>query len=534
MDSIVEKLSLVHDEISNIELSENKNISIDQILFNLGFNIEDFDKNASTLSGGWQMRLALARVLLKRPDILLLDEPTNYLDILSIEFLKKWILEFDGQVLFVSHDRDFLNSIVEETWELFNGKITVYKGNYDFYLTEKDKNYNLLEKKRNKQIEEINRLQKFVDKNRAGANTASQAQSKLKQLEAIKEDLIVLPENVKNVTFRFPDPEKSGKIVSEVENIHHSYGKNEIITGISKIITRNERIAILGKNGIGKSTLLNIISSAMEPTSGSVKFGTNVSVSYFRQNEIEHLPPHMSVLEYSESVAPFDLFPKVKSILATFNFFEDSWDKKISVLSGGEKVKLSFLNVILNPGNFIILDEPTTHLDINSREILLKNLINIDATIIFVSHDIYFVDHLATSIFYFNVDGDIVDFPGNYSDYISIHGEDEGAPSERVLKTKDNNQDKIAKSYDYSTMKANRNLLKTLKRDVDKIENSISELEAEKENFVEKLSLNQEDITSIGISINRIDKKIEELMLEWEEKNIEMEELKSNLIDSNI
>lgn len=464
------------------------------------------------------MRLALAQILIRRPDLVMLDEPTNYLDIETINFLIDWIRGFEGQVIVVSHDRWFLNSIVDETWEIFFGNLSIYKGNYDFYLSQREENEKLMIKKREKQIEEIDRLQKFIDKNRANANTATQAQSKIKQLKKLEDELIPLPRKSKSLTFSLPTPKRSGNRVVAIDNVGHSFGENQLFSNFTRIVTRGERLAFVGRNGIGKTTLMNICGKNLEPSNGTIEHGANIEISYFRQNEIEYLPKDMDVLEFVESITPTELFPKVKSILASFLFFEDSWDRKISVLSGGEKVRLAFIRIMLNPGNLLLLDEPTTHLDIDSREILLRNLKNLDATVVFVSHDHHFIDNLATGIVYFQPEKDPVSFDGSLSHYLSIYGE-----GEVITKTETTPKNEPEKAFDYSVQKSLRNKLNKLKKEIESIEQKSSELEIEKERIVDKINSGDGDIGELGTMLAAIEQKLETLIFEWEEKSLELE-----------
>lgn len=522
---LIERLFLVQEKIMSSEVKSKKENRIETVLLNLGFERELWDTPAKNLSGGWQMRLALARVLIKEPEAILLDEPTNYLDIESIRYLSSWLKNYAGMLLFVAHDRRFINILSEEIWDIFSGKLTIYKGNYEFYLEEKEKNMSSLEKKREKQLREIDTLQKYVDKFRYNANTASLAQSRLKQLEKIKEDLVSLPEKSRSLSFSLPKPKRGGNIVCDISDIHFSYGENKIISGYKRIITRKEKIALVGRNGIGKSTLMNLIGGSLNPLSGELSLGKDIDLSYLRQNETESLPKDKTVLEFVEQSAPLDFFSKVKSILGSFLFFEDSWEKKIAVLSGGEKVRLAFIKLMMNPGNLLLLDEPTTHLDIDSREILLKKLQEIDATIVFVSHDLYFINHLATSIIYFRKKEDIVNFSGNYDQYLDIYGED-NFPEETANK---NRPQKISeKNIDHSIRKDLKNRLNKLKKEIEVLEKSVSELELEKQNCIDEFKNESSDFSELGIRIHKIEKNIDILMTAWENKSLELETMEKN------
>lgn len=506
-DAILEELAEVVEELHSLDVKKKRKNSVENILLNLGFTKDDWNRKAKTLSGGWQMRIALARVLVREPDIILLDEPTNYLDIATIDFLAEWMLKFEGQVLLVSHDRDFLNRVVDETWEVFGGRIDIYRGNYDFYLVEKEQRLKVLTKQREKQLDEIKILNEFYEKNRFNAATAQLAQSKYKQMEKLKAELIVLPRTPPKMTFRFPDPKRGGEIVTEINKLYHGFGDLDVIADYKRIVSRRERIALVGRNGFGKSTLMNIIGGEIEPVSGECKLGKDIQVSYFRQHEITLLPTEMTVIKFVESIAPFDMMSKVKTLLGKFLFYEDDWDKKIKVLSGGEKVRLAFIRMIMNPGNLLLLDEPTTHLDIDSKEILLKTLQDIDATIIFISHDSHFINSLATNVVYFRKRCDIVNFPGTYAEYLDRYGHDIIEDEEE--KPKEGAAPASKGKMDFKEQKKLRNKTNKLKKEINKIQIEIDRLEEEK-----KTTGNAD-----------IDDELIKLMTQWEEKTQELENL---------
>jgi ATP-binding cassette subfamily F protein 3 len=524
-DSLCEELAEVVEELHTLDVKKKRKNSVETILLNLGFAKEDWNRHAKTLSGGWQMRIALARVLVREPDIVLLDEPTNYLDIATIDFLADWMLKFDGQVLLVSHDRDFLNRVVEETWEVFAGNVSVYRGNYDFYLVEKEQRLKVLEKQREKQLDEIKVLNDFYEKNRFNAATAPLAQSKYKQMEKLKAELITLPRTPSKMNFRLPDPKRGGEIVTEVDKLYHSFGDIDVIANYKRIISRRERIALVGRNGFGKSTLMNIIGGEIEPLSGECRLGKDVEVSYFRQHEITLLPSDMSVLQFVESIAPFDMMSRVKTLLGSFLFYEDDWDKRIGVLSGGEKVRIAFIKMIMNPGNLLLLDEPTTHLDIDSKEILLRTLKNIDATIIFVSHDSYFINSLATSVVYFRKRCDIINFPGTYSEYLERYGHD--IIDEETLKNENADIPLSKGKMDFTQQKEIRNKINRLKKEIESIQKDISNFETEKSTLTNRLNSGSGSQTEMSKKISEIESKLLKLMEEWAEKTEALEKLES-------
>ena len=525
-EKLLLRLNEIVEEIHRIEVKTKQKNSVETILLNLGFRREDWPRQASTLSGGWQMRIALARVLVREPDVIMLDEPTNYLDIVTIDFLTAWLKKFDGQVLLVSHDRDFLNNVAEETWEIFNGNITIYKGNYDFYLKERDAKIALLEKQREKQLIEIKDLQDYYDKNHTNAAHAALAQSKLKALEKLKSELIVLPPKTPTMTFRLPEPRRGGEIVVELSDISQKFGDLEVISNYKRIVRRGERVALVGRNGFGKSTLINIIGQELVPTSGTCKIGAGIDICYFRQHEISKLPTDMTVQSFVESIAPFEMMTKIKNILGCFLFFEDDWDKKIAVLSGGEKVRLAFIKFIMTPGNLLLLDEPTTHLDIDSKEILLNTLKSIPATIIFVSHDSHFINSLATSVVYFKKRGEIVNFEGTYEEYLQMYGheiitdESEAKPVKTSTEPAEDTKGKL----DFAQQKELRNRLNKLKKEIDSLQDKIDTLENEKKDICDKLSTSAFD-AALASRLNKIEEELLELMEKWEKKSIELEKM---------
>ena len=523
--SELDNLQNVQDKIHEFEIKIKKQPSPETILMNLGFSNDQFDSPANELSGGWQMRLALASLISENPDIALIDEPTNYLDLDSIRYFSGWLKNYNGTALVVSHDRHFLNSVSKEVWELFDSKITSYRGNYDNYVVLRDKNLKLLKKKRKRQLDEMKELQIFIDKNRTNAATAARAQSRVKMLNKLENELITLPPSIPEMKIDFPEPPKSGKIVATLENITHFFGELQLFDGFSTIIESKKKIAVTGRNGFGKSTLLNIITRKLQPTLGTVEHCHNLNISYFRQDQINDLPLDMTIMEYMESITPFSHFHKINSILASFMFFKDSWDKKINILSGGEKVRLSFIHLILNAGNLIILDEPTTHLDINSRDILINALKKLDSTLIFVSHDTYFTDSLADTVFYFSSTRSIEKFEGSLSEFFD-HRPENNIKNE-IKPTTKNIKIFSEKNIDYELMKKNRNRLNILERKVSDLEKKIETAEKEKDEIVHKLSSGPADFSKLGIKLKNIEIFLEKLINDWDNALEEIEVIKN-------
>ena len=376
----------------------------EQILEGVGFRQQDFHRNLSELSGGWLMRVALGRVLLLQPDLLILDEPTNHLDLESLLWLEEFLKNYPGAILMVSHDRLFLNKLVNEVWELDQKKINGYNGNLDAFVIQKEERLKLLEAQFEGQQQKIAELQSFIDRFGAKATKARQAQSRQKQLD--KMELIELPEDRSNMQFRFPPCPQSGKEVVTMKNAAVRYGEGElaktIFTKFDWILQRGSRVAIVGVNGAGKTTLLKTLAQGLENgvqlSEGTLKLGHNVKVGYYSQMQAETLHLEWSILQELESTAPHLEIAQVRAIAGAFLFTGDDVLKKIKVLSGGEKARVALAKLLLTPNNFLLLDEPTNHLDSDSREVLLQALLKYNGTLCLVSHDRDFVAPLVDQL----------------------------------------------------------------------------------------------------------------------------------------
>jgi ATP-binding cassette subfamily F protein 3 len=374
--------------------------SIAMVLTGLGFSEADMDRSVEEFSGGWQMRIALAKVLLEAPDIMLLDEPTNYLDIEARSWLENWLRSFPGGYLLVSHDRYFLNVTVNEVYELFNGGLKRYAGNYSAYEKVREAELETLLKRYAIQQEEIARSEALINRFRYKASKAAMVQERIKKLE--KMEKIEIPESLKKISITFPPPPHSGRVALTLRGIGKRYGSRQVLSGLDLDLNSGERLVVAGRNGAGKSTLLRILSGADGDYEGSLQYGAGVAPGYFSQDAAEAITGispsgnTLSVLEYLESEASTALIPKVRDMLGAFLFRGDDVYKPISVLSGGEKGRLALLRMLLKPMNLLILDEPTNHLDIYSKDILLDTLKRFTGSIIFVSHDRAFMEALST------------------------------------------------------------------------------------------------------------------------------------------
>lgn len=392
-----------------------------EILTGLGIHPDDHDRPVESFSGGWKMRIALAKILALNPDVLLMDEPTNHLDLESIIWLEAWLINYKGALVMTSHDREFMNRIVTRIVEVANKSITPYTGNYEFYLRERDIRKNQLLAEHQKQQDMLAKEEEFIARFAARASHAAQVQSRVKKLEKI--DRIEIPADEKTMRFEFPAPPRSGNDVVKMEELAKEWTLEDgrvkpVFSGVSGTVKRLDKIAVVGVNGAGKSTLLKTITGEVHSTSGSVVLGANVKVGYFSQHSLEVLDPNKTIFDEIHDRIPMATIGFVRNLLGAFLFSGDDVYKKISVLSGGEKSRVVLATILANPINFLVLDEPTNHLDIRSREILLKAIQEFDGTVMLVSHDRHFLRSIAHRVF--EVDhGALRVYEGNYDYYLS-------------------------------------------------------------------------------------------------------------------
>ena len=385
------------------------------VLTGLGFNKEDWSRPTDAFSGGWQMRIALAKLLLQQPNLLLLDEPTNHLDLEARNWLEEYLTTYPYAFVLISHDRYFLDVTVKKIVEIWNKKIFFYSGNYEKYLAEKTQRREQLEAAYRSQRERIEQLEVFINRFRYQATKAKQVQSRIKELEKI--DRIEIPPEEKTIHFTFPQPKASGRIVAEVAEVAKSYGAKQVFRDANFIIEKGDRIALVGVNGAGKSTLIKLLAATEPTTAGTLRLGHNVEVDYFAQDQYKELDADARILDDLGQLAPRLTETELRNLLGCFLFQGDDVFKRIGVLSGGERGRYALLRLLLHPANFLLLDEPTNHLDLRAKDVLLEALAKYTGTVVFVSHDRYFIDKLATRIFEIG-EGRVEVFPGNYEDYL--------------------------------------------------------------------------------------------------------------------
>ena len=385
------------------------------VLDGLGFRKEDWPRRTEEFSGGWQMRLALAKLLLERPSLLLLDEPTNHLDLEARNWLETYLDNYPGAYILISHDRYFLDVTVKKTVEVWNKRVHFYTGNYDKYLAQKTERRDQLMAAYRNQRERVEQLEAFINRFRVQATKAKQVQSRIKELEKIER--IEVPPDEQTIHFKFPQPKPSGRIVAEFKDVSKSYGEKFVFGDANFVIERGDRVALVGNNGAGKSTLIKLLSGTEPLSTGSYTLGYNTTQDYFAQDQYKELDPEARMLDDIANAAPRSTQTELRGLLGCFLFSEDDVFKKIGVLSGGERNRYALAKILLAPSNFLLLDEPTNHLDMRAKDVLLDALKEYNGTVVFVSHDRYFIDNLAQRVFEIE-EGHVHVYPGNYEDYL--------------------------------------------------------------------------------------------------------------------
>ena len=527
----------------------------ESVLLGLGFSRSDFDRDTAEFSGGWQMRIALAKALMQGPDILLLDEPTNYLDIEARSWLEQFLQNFKGGFLLVSHDRYFLDVTINEVYELFNGDLKRYPGNFSHYEKVREVELKTLIAAYEQQQEEINKLEDFIRRFGYKATKAAQAQEYMKKLE--KMERIEIPESLKKIHFSFPPAPHSGRLVMRLHDITKSYdGAHNVLDKLELTLENGERLVVAGRNGAGKSTLLRIIAGEDSSFTGEVVPGAGVKVGYFSQDNAETIKGKETILDYLEARAPLELIPKLRDMLGAFLFRGDDVYKSLDVLSGGEKSRIALLQLLLSPVNLLVLDEPTNHLDIHSKDVLLQALRGFGGTVIFVSHDRGFIEQLATKVLHLE-HGTYKYFVGGYEFYMEQMEKAEaagntvagakgaavgakGAVVEPVETTAAGSKSQKTSVVECSAQSAERIETTTargqlsweeqkrldaerrkIEKEVARLEAKITELESKKSELENKMAdpavySNGEKAKSVQRDIESVTKEIDEVTAQWE------------------
>jgi len=425
-DAMLHRYSELQERF-RIEDGYHLELKVATVLRGLGFEHADFDTMTDHLSGGWQMRLALAKLLLGQPGLLLLDEPTNHLDLEARNWLESYLVAYPHSVILVSHDRYFLDAVVTRISDLALRTITDYHCNYSQYLVQREEKMTRLREAKKRQDEEVGRVQEFIDRFRYQATKAAQVQSRIKMLEKVER--IEVPPERKRIHFQFPPAPKSGRVVLELKEARKAYGTKVVLDAVNLHVERGDRIALVGHNGAGKSTMMRLLSGEEPPDSGQRLEGHQVVMQYFAQDEATRLDPKLTVYETLSAGSPDSMIPAIRNILGGFLFSGDDVYKKVAVLSGGERTRLAVARMLLRPSNTLLLDEPTNHLDLDSKEVLLDALADYGGTLMFVSHDRYFVERLATRIVEV-ADGDATMYPGTYAEF--LWSKEHGSASPRL------------------------------------------------------------------------------------------------------
>ena len=517
-------------ERHNLLGGESRDAQIERTLLGLGFKREDLNKPTSTFSGGWRMRIELAKLLLRRPSVFLLDEPTNHLDIESIQWLEGYLKDYPGAVLLISHDRDFLDNVTNRTVELLLGKVYDYKVPYSQYVTLRKERREAQIAAYNNQQRLIEKTEEFIEKFRYKPTKSNQVQSRVKQLERL-DRIEIDEEDLSALNLKFPPAPRSGQIVAELKEVGKSFGAKRVFGGADFTIEKGDKIAFVGRNGEGKTTLARILIGELEPSEGSVKVGANVSIGYYAQNQDDLIDGDFSVYDTLDKVAVGDIRTKLRDILGAFLFRGEDVDKKVRVLSGGERSRLAMARMMLSPHNLLVLDEPTNHMDMRSKDILKEAIRNYDGTLVVVSHDREFLDGVVDKIYEFR-DGGVKEYLGGIRYFL----EKRRLEDMRQIEVKDavvKEQKSAAGKEEYLAKKENEKLVRKTQRAIEEREAKIMALEEEVAEWDKRLGAPEEygiDLSDSKVfeEYNALKQKLAFEEHEWEKLCYELELLQEN------
>ena len=528
-ERLIHNLTEANDRF-NIIGGQTMQADIEKVLSGLGFNTEDFQRPVKEFSSGWQMRVELAKILLSRPEVILLDEPTNHLDIESIQWLEEFLINYYGAVVLVSHDRAFLDAVTKRTIEISGGKIYDYKAGYSGYLKMREERLEYQTASYNNQQKQIREIERFVERFRYKSTKAKQVQSRIKMLDKMEE--IELDDIDKSsIHFRFPPAPHSGKVVLEAINLGKKYGDLTVLKEVNFAILKGDKLAFVGRNGEGKSTLAKIIVREIDYT-GTLKYGHNVQIGYFAQNQGDYLDPDKTVFETIDDIATGDIRKRVRAILGSFLFSGETIEKKVKVLSGGEKSRLSLAKLLLTPSNLLILDEPTNHLDMQSKDILKNALLQFDGTLIIVSHDRDFLQGLTDKLFEFR-DNHIKEHLGGIYEFLEARKLQTLKQLEKQMQSKDYRPEpKSQNKLNYEKKKQLDRDIRKINSEISKSEKRIEELETKIEQSHKILSdptsyFENPDYDKITRDYEKLKRNLETEMNRWEELHLKLEETES-------
>ncbi len=529
-NDMVNQLGEVHHRLEELD-SFSATSKVEKILLGLGFEESDFEKVTNHFSGGWQMRIALAKILISQNDVLLMDEPTNHLDLDSLEWLIDFLINYKGALVIVSHDKNFINQVTNKTLEIFNGKFYSYSGDYDSYLNYKAERDQLTINLFEQQQRKIKDTQRFIERFRYKNTKARQVQSRIKQLEKL--ELIELPEDKSEINIRFPEPPQSGRVNLELINISKYYGNNRVFNNSDFKVDRGEKISFIGPNGAGKSTLAKIIAGVIDFDNGERIIGHNTLISYYAQDVADNLNSELDILETLDGISPGKTIGQLRSLLGSFLFTGDDVFKKVGVLSGGEKSRVALCKILLTKSNFIILDEPTNHLDYSSKLILQKALMNFSGSLILVSHDLDFLRPIVNRV----VDirkGVIKNYPGDIDYYLSKREELKLTEINKFKKSVNNDsisrkdQKRIEAELRQKKYSATKNLVKRifeLEKEISKLEILNKQLEL---NLIDpEIYSNPEAAKETTKKFSETKVELEDVLLQWEKLNEELANIES-------